>query len=388
MSTRLLVRLLVLALIGAFIYWIAVNTEWKPVTVEREARGEALTDPFYGAERLARALGARASFDRLWVLPPTTGVIVISYWSWNRNAEHRAQLQRWVESGGRLVADGSIDNTKLSQWTGVSRRYLKDDAARRIKPKPNGCRDAEESGVSLWTQETPRRYELCGLFAGSILISSREPVWKLADEAGAQALRVGVGRGSVTFLNGVPFDTRTFLKGGHPALLVAATQLHAGDELHFVSDQNRPSLLALAWRVGAPVILLLLAALTFALWRAAPRFGPLMATPESARRSLAEQIRGTGQFLLRVGDGPALHAATVRALLAAAERRINGFASASSEQRIASLARIARLDAEALRSAINYRGARRSNELRSAIALLETARRMILRNDNGSTNGN
>jgi hypothetical protein len=388
-SMRLLGRLLVLALSCAFVYWIAVNTAWVETTVYRSARGDALKDPFYGAEHLARALGAHAVFDRLWALPPANGVIVMSYWNWSRNATQLAQLQRWVESGGRLVTDGTIDNVQLSHWTGVSRRYLKQDGVRRSESKPDGCREESESGFSLWPPSaTPRRYELCGLFIGSVLVSRRDPVWKVADESGARAMRVKVGSGSVTLVNGVLFGTQQFLKSDHPAMFVAATQLHAGDEIHFVTDEDRPSLLALAWQVGAPVISLLLVALALGLWRALPRFGPVMASPDAARRSLAEQIRGTGQFLLRVGDGAALHAASVRALMTVAERRITGFAGASSEQRIASLARSAGLDSAALASAIKYAGTRRSNELRSAIALLEAARRTILRNDNRSTYGN
>src|SRR5262249_24682255 len=149
-------------------------------------------------------------------------------------------------------------------------------------------RDEEESGVSLWPATgRARRYEVCGLYINGFLASTRTPDWKVADAYGAQALRISVGRGSVTVINGEPFTHVQFLKGTHAALFVAATQLHSGDEVHFFSDADHPSLLALTWRFGAPVVVLLLGALAFALWRAAPRFGPTVASPESARRSLA-----------------------------------------------------------------------------------------------------
>jgi hypothetical protein len=209
----------------------------------------------------------------------------------------------------------------------------------------------------------------------------------VTDADGVQALRISIGQGSVTVVNGYPFTHGQLLKGTHASLFVAATQLHSGDHVHFFTDQDHASLLALTWRFGAPVVVLLLGALVLALWRAAPRFGPTMASPESARRSLAEQIRGTGQFLLRVGDGPALHAATVRALLAAATRRISAFSSLSSVERIKRLAHATGFPADALAAALNHTGARRGHELHSAIALLEAARREILRNDNGSTHG-
>lgn len=390
MNLRLVPRLIALAVIGWCVYWIATHTYWADQMVPQSARGEALSDPFYAAERLARTLGAHVSYDRLWRLPAENAVVVTAYWDWDRSSTHRAQLQHWVESGGRLVTDlRSLGrNDTFSSWSGITRRTVK--ASTDHPPiKPGECRDGEESGVSLWpAAETPRHYQLCAppLF-DSFLASARTPVWKVADARGAQALRINIGRGSVTVVNGEPFTYVQFLKGTHASLFVAATQLHSGDDVHFLSDVAHASLLALTWRLGAPVVLLLLAALALALWRAAARFGPTMPAPESARRSLAEQIRGTGQFLLRVGDGQALHAATVRALLAAAMRRISAFSSLSSVERINRLAHATGFPADALAAAVNFSGARRGHELHSAIALLEAARREILRNDNRSTHG-
>jgi hypothetical protein len=81
-------------------------------------------------------------------------------------------------------------------------------------------------------------------------------------------------------------------------------------------------MLALLWRYGAPVVTLALTLLALVLWRGGVRFGPLAAAPEAARRSLVEQIRGTGQFILRHGGGISFHAASVRALDEAAGRRV------------------------------------------------------------------
>ena len=83
--------------------------------------------------------------------------------------------------------------------------------------------------------------------------------------------------------------------------------------------------MSLTWRFGAPAVLLLLAAVALGLWRSGTRFGPRVAVTQTARRSLAEQIRGTGQFALRFGGGEALHAATLRALRDAAIRRVPSY---------------------------------------------------------------
>ena len=44
--------------------WIASNTYWAEVTMPMPPKGEALTNPFYAAQRFAEALGARTSWDR------------------------------------------------------------------------------------------------------------------------------------------------------------------------------------------------------------------------------------------------------------------------------------------------------------------------------------
>lgn len=388
MSLRVLLRVVLVAVIGGFVYWIATHTYWVDQVVPRTPRGAALTDPFYAAEGLVQKLGAHASYERLWRLPPQNAVVVAAYWDWDRSSSERTQLQHWVESGGRLVVEwGSlIHDDVFSDWSGIT---LETDKGHNVEWKRGGCRDEEESGVSLWpATATPGHYELCGLYGDNFLASTRAPAWQVSDAYGAQALRVSVGRGSVSVVNGDPITYQQFLKGTDASIFVAATQLHTGDEIYFLSDQGHASLLALAWRFGAPVVVLLLGALALALWRAAPRFGPAMASPERARRSLAEQVRGTGQFLLRVGDGQALHAATVRALFTAAPRRISAFASLSGAERVSRLAGATGFSADALAAAIHYTGARRTHELRSAIALLEAARREILRNSKRSTDGN
>lgn len=391
MSARTALRVALLVGIGAFVYWVATHTYWADQVVPRNPRGAALSEPFYAAERLARTLGAHTSYERLWRLPAEDAVVVTAYWDWDRSSTQRAQLEQWVASGGRLVTDLSFlgHTDAFSAWSGVTRRFGKHARDYNFRWKPGGCRDLNESGISLWPEApTPRHYQLCGLYGYGFLATKRATVWQVSDTYGLQAVRISIGRGSVTVVNGEPFTYLQFLKGTHPALFVAATQLHTGDEIYFLSDEARASLVALAWGFGAPVVVLLLGALGLALWRAAPRFGPALPEPESARRSLAEQIRGTGQFLLRVGDGEALHAATVSALFAAAPRRISAFATLSSAERVSQLARATGFSAASLEAAVNYTGAGRANELRSAIALLEAARREILSNHNRSSDGN
>jgi hypothetical protein len=126
------------------------------------------------------------------------------------------------------------------------------------------------------------------------------------------------------------------------------------------------------------VVLLVLLLVLLTLWRGAMRFGPLEPEPSGARRSLAEQIRGTGSFVYRHGDGRALHAAAARALDDAARRRIPGYTTLLPQERTAALAMLTGLGAGALAEALFHPESHSHDSLPATITVLETARRRLL----------
>jgi hypothetical protein len=376
MKSRHILLAVALLCVALLIVWIARNTYWEEVSVPMPMKGEALTNSLYAAERLVTALGATAHPQRnLGTLPDTDSVIYLSYWNWDLIPTRRERLQQWVASGGRLVADRSLvgGDKALEQWSGITRSAVTFESVAQL-----GDEDDDERCANLQVAgEARANYTVCGVDHDTRLSSSREASWVLSDETGIQALRIDIGRGSITLLNAKPFDNRRLFQGDDGLLFVSATGLERGDRIYFLSEEETASLLALMWRHGAPVVVLLLGALALALWRGSPRFGPAAGMTDSARRSLAEQIVGTGRFTLRFGGGVALHAAVVRALRETAERHLSGYRVLGSEERMALLARSTTMDEEALTEAINHTGPRRRRELRKVIALLETARRRI-----------
>ena len=384
-------KILITLLLLAFFGWIASNLSFKETQVKIPLRGEAARNPFYAAIKLSEALGAEAAWERVFITPPQDSVIMVSAWNWTLSRTRRERIERWVEAGGRLVVDQSLIGgfEEFQRWSGVSElvappRKKHDDEEDAERERPS----AEERALlapfiprdcsTLIEDTSQRALKVCGLDESRSLVSSRKTLWALRDGAKIQALRTAVGRGSVTVINASPFRYREIFEGDHPQLFVTATQLHRGDALTFLTEENHASLLKLVWRFGAPVVLLLLTGIALGLWRATARFGPLAAPTEAARRSLAEQIRGTGQFALRFGGGESLHAATARALRAVALRRFPGYDRMSSEERVAVLARATGVRAEELGPALNYSGARSPHELRHVIAVIETARRRLL----------
>lgn len=377
MKRRVVITLVAALPVTALIWWVAENTYWTEVTIPAPLKGEARTNPYYGAQRLAEALGARTTRTRTFAPPAGEAVVVLSDWHWSLSPGRRESVERWVESGGRLLVEGDLagGEREFAAWSGITREYRELEDFEFEEP----CRSLEEYAAQA--AATPSRSGtrvLCHVNLGSSLTTSKSPTWTLRDASGVHAMRVPVGKGSVTVINGEAFRYIDFLIGDHAALFVDATELRRRDVVHFVSEEQHPSLLTLVWRHGAPVLILALGVLVLQLWRTAARFGPLAAAPPHARRSLAEQIRGTGAFAWRHGGGDELHAATVRALDEAAQRRIPRYARLSAKERAAALERLTGFDPIALLAAIHDPRARRPQELRSTLALLEETRRRTL----------
>jgi len=375
-------------------------------------QGEAITNPYYAAIKFAEQLQAKAAWERIFSVPASDSVVLLSNWNWSLSHTRRERIEAWVASGGRLVVDNSLlgGAEEFEKWVGVSRLdHSKDtkadkgddenveedsakssgddgddDAKNEKKKRKLNRRERNlveqfinEDCTTLTEDGTKRALSVCGIDMSVSLTSSHKLTWALRHDREIQALRIAVGRGSVTVLNVSPFRYREFFQGDHPSLFVTVTQLHHGDNLFFFTEEDHASLLTLTWRYGAPVVLLLAALIALALWRNTSRFGPLSAVPEKARRSLAEQIRGTGEFTLRFGGGRALHTALVRALREAAVRKLPNYDRLSTEDRIAAVAKLTGVLASELGPAINYSGVRNSHELRNVIAVLETARRRL-----------
>jgi hypothetical protein len=380
--------LLVCVPLIVLVAWIARHTYWADTTLPLPPKGEALTNPFYAAQRFTEALGSRSAWDRVFTMPPSDSVIVASTWRWSLSTSRREALKQWVESGGRLVVDATVaaGEEDFERWSGVAVDYDFDVESPEADDKPEEpCRlfDEDRGAPARRGSKSVARFWLCGFDRESFLVANQPGEWRLRDDSGTQVIRVALGRGHVTVVNGSPFRYRGLFDGDHARLFVAATELRRQDEVHFLSEDDHPSLLALTWRYGAPVVVLTFTLIALALWRTGVRFGPLVAPIAAARRSLAEQIRGTGQFALRYGGGAALHAASVRALEEAAARRVPGYMNLSAKDRGEALATLTGLDRHALLKAIHHEEARRPAELRSTIALLEAARRLVPRLDSG-----
>ncbi len=376
--SRLISGLLILFLIAMGVY-VGMNTYWADVPIPTPPKGEALTNPFYAAQKFAEALGARPRRDRSVALPSTDAVVVVSAWHWDLTEDRQIAMMRWVEAGGRLVVDELLtgDLRPFTAWSGISWGFNETASEDHLENHDENTPHEECAAVAEVAPAPGQFYAMCDLDF-TFLKTTREVQWAVRDTAGDQAVRVGIGKGSLTVINASPFIWRSLLHGDHARVFVAATQLRRGDEVVFLTEDDHPSLLALLWTHGAPAVTLFLGAVALFLWRGTARFGPTLEVPEPRRRSMAEQIRGSGRFALKHGDGDALHAASVRALTEAARRRIPAYARLSRPQRAAALAKATGMNGDAIVSAIDGVSKRRPNELPNTLGLLEMARRQLL----------
>src|SRR5262245_6231631 len=107
--------------------WIARNTEWVDTKIPMPPKGEAATNPFYAVQRFAETLGARTVRDHTLAIPRSDAIIVLAAWHWSLSTSRRDALERWVESGGRLVVDQTIvgGDEDFERWSGIVRQLRK-----------------------------------------------------------------------------------------------------------------------------------------------------------------------------------------------------------------------------------------------------------------------
>ncbi|MFL6682735.1 MAG: DUF4350 domain-containing protein [Burkholderiaceae bacterium] len=438
-SNRILRWALVLGalLIAAF---VAHKIRWEEVDVVDEAHGKAATDPYYSLRHVLQGAGATLEArTSLEPLPPADATLLLASDLWNIFPERDARLRAWVEAGGHLVlvsphAHGADEGL---HWVPLSSVDTRRRAAAKAPAPPDADDEDEDkdapSGGKPQRAEDPQQRKLtpqqaeqqrrraermarmfgvkmprrdCAIFketdattqpafepgrayrgctsAGMLRpLDHAVPTWTLSASSGTLAMRVPLGHGDVTGITpSVPIANLELLEGDNALIMAAVLQARPGRVVWIVEEESREPLLGWLWHEARTPFLLALAAVALSLWRLMARFGPREAVPPQARRSMGEQLRGTGQFIAGT-DAGALHAATRKAFEDAARPRVEAWAERDDADRIAALARSLApshsVDAAALLAALHIGSGATRAQILAATAVLEQARRAILR---------
>ncbi|XHS77908.1 DUF4350 domain-containing protein [Burkholderiaceae bacterium UC74_6] len=370
-------------------WWLQANTEWVDEEQPTHTRGEALRNPLYVAEQLLRRLQMQVEHhEALDQLPPPGARLVMLSDEWQLLPGKAQQLQQWVEQGGHLVLPITVlsDDSPFAQWLPI-------DAQARPKKKaaaePPGQQPAA-SGTKSWTVTANpplwgevEQLKLCGpVLTWQRLLVKRGSManWTLMRDDGLDAVRVQRGQGSVTLLNVLPafFEHPAALRCDAPLFIAAAVQAEPGAKVWFYLNEKREPLLPWLWHTGWIAIVTAGLALAALMWRATLRFGPRLATAPRLRRSIAEQVRGTGNWLQRHGR-EALLAAQLRALEDTAARVLPHYRRLGKSDRVRAIAAATGLAPEPLAVVFNEPSCKRA-ELPERLRLMESTRRRLLLN--------
>jgi hypothetical protein len=339
-------------------------------------------------EHLTRALGVHTRrISSLRALEPNA-VLLVSDLHDDLLHQPLESLEAWVESGGRLIirSDMLWSNAALQKWGGV--RIVQPDPTSRaaLRPVPGASLDPDQDcspmSIRVNGAQSGESLRVCGSESAFSLVADRTPPWSLSDARGARVVRVSIGLGELTVFGPTWILSNSSLsRGENAAVLFYSTGLRRGDTLLILSPSRAEPLIGLLWRLAAPAILFLAAAMTLLVLRNLPRFGPPLPAPQPIRRSLAEQIRANARFAWRTRQLGSLRAATRRSLNETAERQIKGYATLDTRRRADRLAVSTGIDAALINAALTEDAASAMNEHRAAITLLEVCRRILVKSN-------
>jgi hypothetical protein len=383
MTRAHIVKLAVAAAAVALIAWIARHTYWDDVSVPTPLQGEAARNPFYSVEHLTGALDVRTRRIASLRFLPRNSVVLINDLHDDLLHQSIESIESWVESGGRLIVTGDTlwSSGALQKWSGIAPSH-KDPDVRvvpfgRLRATVNPEDNCTEMNVRVKGAASDSR-TVCAPATETAFASKRVPAWSLSDAQGMQILRVDIGSGEF-----IVFGPRWILGNkilpiqDHAQVLIDAARLQRGDALLILSPSRAEPLLALLWRLAAPAIVFLAAAVLLLVLRDLPRFGPPLPVPVPIRRSLAEQIRANARFAWRTRKLGPLRTAVRRSLDEAARRQVAGFGALNERQRASALAARTGIDPAAMTAALTSDAAGDAHVQRRAIALLENCRRIL-----------
>jgi len=386
-----LLRCLLGAVCVAMLAVVWTQTEWVEEPVRTPGRGEVLINPYYAVQHLLQKLGGDVRWHtHLRSMPPQNARLLLDHAHWNMFDGRAQALRQWVEAGGHLVIGGWLLHSEALEWlpitSGTSPPVPK-NAPVAEEARASGCYTlTEPDGIpASYTDTRPLNYcPPSGAFQRHLVPASNQhnrPLWQVVNvQGGAKMMRMPYGKGSVTVLQEEAFLDNDYVLQGDNALLAASVfQVEPGAGYWFVTKESRQPLLATVWRRLWPAVCLALLALAAFVWRSAVRFGPVLPPLGMQRRSMREQVHGTGHFLLTHG-AEALHAAQLRALHETASRYVPDWATMDTAARSAALAQTTGLPADVLARALQP-GLRHSvksmQASASALSVLERARRRL-----------
>ena len=358
-------RVIAIAIVGGVIVlWAAwfLSTHDRVVVQEWVGpSGEARLRDFLAAQRFAERMGLKVvevrSLPELGALP-AQGVLLIPHRRQQLLPARIAEILRWVESGGHLVAE--------AEYPGVP-----DPLLDQLGVKRSTLAEAARKPLSV---ELASGRKLTAFFPGTVKLETGDAA-EVHLRAGSSLISFARGRGVVTvastlrFARNPSYDDHFYRLSRRPAasigaqdhaeLLWSVLSLTPGRELRFYFRPERLSLSGFVRENAAPALIGAGLLLALWVWSIVPRFGPVAPDAPPGRRRLLDHLRASGRYYWANGLRSRLVVAARDAALRRVTRAQPDFASAPQVERCARLATLAGISKEEASRFMNAAGAMR-----------------------------
>lgn len=329
-------------LVGAAVILFFLNFEKVSEDVWVGYRGEARTNDYLAAERLLKKWNYKVTriYSQSQLLnfnPPRQGLVFFLTDAIYFNKKDLEKFIPWVEAGGHLVVciDSSLftdDDEDLSTFSD----YFNELVNTKIEYKEDDSLASDESAENFFFELAPSHFPLSVRLDRSINFidqeesRSKRALWNIGNGENTYFLQYQRGWGRVSLLGSALFmdnhriaeDDNAFFfwylitqslggpGGGSRAKGLSQTANATGTntvntlpEVWFISDRIMPSLAELIWEKGWPILISLGILVLVIYWRVSQRFGPILESRYTIRRSLMEYLTASGRFLWRYKQG-------------------------------------------------------------------------------------
>jgi hypothetical protein len=361
-----------LAVLGAA--WFLSTHDRVPAKEWVGPSGEARTRQFLAAERLAERMGWEVAEVRALPaldLMPANGVLLVPNRRQALHAGRIADIVRWVESGGHLIAEAEVPGVEdpLLDQLGVVRS--------RVDP----------SGKPFVVELPPRGRKLSVSMGDPYGVDTAARGVRL--RVGAKIVSFAYGNGTVTAASSLRFARNPSLDdhyarlgdrpapsiGGedHAALFLALLSLAPSRHLQVYFRPERLSLTGFLAQNAAPALAAGALLLALWVWSIAPRFGPVAPDAPPGRRRLLDHLRASGRYYWAKGLRSRLVVAARDAALRRLARTQPDFGVAGQAERVARLSTLAGISKEEAARFVAAAGAMRGADF---IRLTQHAQRV------------
>lgn len=399
-AMTVLLVLLGAGLLGA--WWL--NTHERVARVQTlPPKGEPTYNPLYALKVALQRHGLKVQSRQRLDLPamqlkPGDTLVMLGDANALATGDANALLQ-WVRSGGHLVLpmllqeisiDADIEQSLYAQLgieqgeRGECIRLQTRDAARKRAALPKDGKSTAKPKKTVEVDQVKNSDDIDFgkyFFCGSPRVKLEEDqamVLRMRDDHGEAVVAwLPEGSGRVTIAADLDFLTNASLEDPVSTELAWRVLQPLGGTAHLV---YRTEMLPL-WRIvlerGWMIWLPLLLASLGGLWAATQRFGPLLPSAESSRRSLLEHLQAAGEHVVRYRRSHLLHQQVLAAFNMRLQRRDPYAAALDGPARIAAIAAKTGMDPADVNNALLAPRPFDTTDLRQRILLLTRLRNRL-----------